>query len=50
MPVVMNEPETNPQWIRVPFDHSSAYLWARVVDQENGHVLKAAFGIPVFPQ
>lgn len=50
MPVVMNELETNPQWIRVPYYHSLAYLWARVVDQENGCVLKAAFGIPVFSQ
>lgn len=41
MPVVMNEPETNPQWIRVPYDHSLPYLWARVVDQENGWCSKS---------
>lgn len=50
MPVVMNEPETSPQWIKVPYDHSLPYLWACVVDQENGCGLKAAFGIPIFPQ
>lgn len=49
MSVVMNELETNPQWIRVPYDHSLPYLWVHVIDQENGHVLKKLLlGYPFF--